>query len=125
MEYLWGFGHYLIFASAAAVGAGLAARVEYWAHPEEVSVLVTGAGITVPVAVLLATLWLIHLRGHDRSMRTAAPFGLAVVVVLVGTWTRYPELVTGIVVVALLIGEVRLASHQGSRPRSERPSRAA
>lgn len=30
--YLWGFGHYLIFAAAAAIGAGLAVRVDYRVH---------------------------------------------------------------------------------------------
>ena len=35
VPYLFGFGHYLIYAAAAAVGAGLAARAEHVAHPED------------------------------------------------------------------------------------------
>lgn len=34
-KYVWGFGHYVIFASAAAVGAGLTARVDFWTGAEE------------------------------------------------------------------------------------------
>jgi len=109
-EFLWGFGHYLIFASAAAVGAGLAARVEYWTHEEEVSGLVTGAGLTVPVAALLVALWAIHLRRHDPSARTALPFAVAVLLILASTVTAYPEVATGIVLVVLLVLEVRLVA---------------
>ena len=72
--FVWGFGHYFIFGSAAAVGAGLAARVEYWTHEEEISALTTGFGLTVPVAALLVALWAVHLRRHDPSH----PYGGAV-----------------------------------------------
>lgn len=116
VQYVWGFGHYLIFASAAAVGAGLAARVEYWSHPEEVSALVTAFGITVPVAALLAALWLVHLRGHDPSARTAAPFGAAVLLILAGTFTPFAELTTGLIVLVLLAVEVNLARAKPAAP---------
>ena len=35
LAFRWGFGHYAVFASAAAVGAGLAARVDHWTHHAE------------------------------------------------------------------------------------------
>jgi low temperature requirement protein LtrA len=108
--FVWGFGHYFIFGSAAAVGAGLAARVEYWTHDEEISAIVTGFGLTVPVAALLVALWAIHLRGHDPSARIAVPFGLAVLLILASTFTAYPEVITGLVLVVLLVIEVRLAA---------------
>lgn len=110
----WGFGHYFIFASAAAVGAGLAARVDHWTHHAEASNLVTGAAVTVPVALLVALIWLVQLRGHDPSVRTALPFGVAVVLVLSGTLTPVPELVAGVVVAVLLAVEVRLAATDGA-----------
>jgi low temperature requirement protein LtrA len=108
--FVWGFGHYFIFGSAAAVGAGLSARVEYWTHEEEISALTTGFGITVPVAALLVALWAVHLRRHDPSTRTAVPFGLAVLLILASTFTAYPEVITGLVLVVLLVIEVRLAA---------------
>jgi low temperature requirement protein LtrA len=109
-EFVWGFGHYAIFASAAAVGAGLAERVDHWTHHSEASALVSGATVTVPVAVLVATIWLIQLRRHDASARTAVPFGVAVLLVLAGTLTPVPELCAGLVVAVLLAVEVRLAA---------------
>ncbi len=76
--YVWGFGHYVIFASAAAIGAGLAARIAYYGHHAEVSDLVSSAFVTGPVAAFLAVLWIVCLRLHDSSMRTASLFGAAI-----------------------------------------------
>ena len=45
--FVWGFGHYFIFAAAAAIGAGLASRVDFWTHHGDGSALVTGAAVTV------------------------------------------------------------------------------
>jgi low temperature requirement protein LtrA len=113
VEFVWGFGHYVIFASAAAVGAGLAARVDHWTHHGEAPDLVSAAAVTVPVAALVAAIWLFQLRGHDPGLRTAVPFGIAVLLVLAGTLTPVPELCAGLVVAALLAVEVRRAARPG------------
>ncbi|BCF80863.1 membrane protein [Rhodococcus qingshengii] len=106
--FVWGFGHYFIFAAAAAIGAGLASRVDFWTHHGDGSALVTGAAVTVPVAVILAALWFIHIRLHDSSVRTLVPFSVAIVVVLGGTYTAVPELVAGLACAALLAVELIL-----------------
>ncbi|MGI9084341.1 MAG: low temperature requirement protein A [Aeromicrobium sp.] len=54
---MWGFGHYVIFAAAAAFGAGLAARVEYYEHHADVSDIVSSAFVSGPVAAFLAASW--------------------------------------------------------------------
>jgi low temperature requirement protein LtrA len=100
--YLWGYGHYVIFASGAAIGAGLAARVDVWRHGSQSSHLLTAAAVTVPVAILLAGIWAICVRVHDGSMRTAAAYAVAVVLVLCATVTPAPELLAGIVCAGLL-----------------------
>ena len=107
--YLWGFGHYLIFGGTAAVGAGLAARGEYWSHPADVSVLTTALAVTVPVAVLLLAMWAFHLRLHDPSWRTAGLFLGAAALVLGSTFLPYVELATGLVVALLVVGVMRVA----------------
>ncbi|SDS30165.1 low temperature requirement protein A [Microlunatus soli] len=108
-SYLWGYGHYLIFASAAAIGAGLGARVDYWNHEGEVSALGSAALITGAVAILMTALWVLHLRFHDASWRTVVPFAVAVVAVLGSTFTPVPELITAVICIVLLIIEVRFA----------------
>jgi low temperature requirement protein LtrA len=114
-EFVWGLGHYFIFASGAAIGAGLAVRAEYWTHPEEISGLISAAAVTVPIAVLLAALWFIQLRRHDPSMRAGLPFAAAIVLVLATTFTEVPEVLAGLVLAALVVVEVRLAATTTSK----------
>ncbi len=105
----WGFGHYFVLAAGAAIGAGLAARVDFWTHQEHPSALGSAALVTGPVAVLLVALWLVHLRRHDPSPRTAVPFLGAVLLLIGTTFTPVPELLTGVICALLVVVEVRLA----------------
>jgi len=114
-QYLFGFGHYLIYAAAAAVGAGLAARTEHVAHPGDGHLdLVTSAAVTVPVAVLLLSMWAVHLRLHDPSWRTALPFVVAAAVVLASTPLPSAELLSGVVLAVLVVVQTRRAVAQPS-----------
>ncbi len=90
--YVWGFGHYVIFASVAAIGAGLSARIAYYAHHAEVSDVVSSAFVTGPVAAFLVVLWAISLRLHDASLGTAALFAAAVAALVAVTFLPYSVL---------------------------------
>jgi low temperature requirement protein LtrA len=65
----WGYGHLVIFASAAAVGAGLAVLVDQVTGGVHLSRTEAAATVTVPVALYLLTVWLLHLRPHHRGDR--------------------------------------------------------
>jgi low temperature requirement protein LtrA len=53
--FLWGYGHYVLFASGAAIGAGLAPRVDVWRHNSASSHLETAFAVTAtPVPELAA-----------------------------------------------------------------------
>ncbi len=110
--FVWGFGHYVIFGAAAMVGAGLAARVEFYEHHAKVSDLVSSAFVTVPVAAFIAALWVICVRLHDASTRTRVPFAAAIVASLALTWVPYSELWVGVVLAALLVAELRVSRDQ-------------
>ncbi|MGP4089741.1 low temperature requirement protein A [Streptomyces sp. KR55] len=68
-RFRWAYGHYLIFASAAAVGAGLAVNADRVTHRANITPQAAGAMVVVPAAVFLATVRALHLRPHHR--RTA------------------------------------------------------
>ncbi|MET1036937.1 MAG: low temperature requirement protein A, partial [Aeromicrobium sp.] len=108
--FVWGFGHYVIFASAAGIGAGLAARIAFYAHHAEVSDITSSAFVTGPVAGFLAVLWLVSIRLHDASIRTAGPFAVAIAAVLAVTFVPFSELWAGLICVALLAVELWLTS---------------
>jgi len=107
--FVWAFGHYVIFGSIAAFGAGLAARVEYYEDHAHVSDLVSSAFVTVPVAAFLAVWWFVCVRLHDASARTVGPFVAAMIAVGALTWVPYTELWVGVVMTALLAIELVLA----------------
>ena len=56
-SYLWGYGHYGIFASLAALGAGLEVAVRQAGEHDVVTPIVVGYAVAIPVAVFLALLW--------------------------------------------------------------------
>ncbi|GHH07800.1 low temperature requirement protein A [Streptomyces lanatus] len=60
--FLWGYGHYVVFASAAAIGAGLEVAVEQSVGKAHISTLAASAAVTLPTALYLLTVWLLHSR---------------------------------------------------------------
>lgn len=101
-SFLWGYGHYGIFAAAAAVGAGLEVAVEGAGHHLEISAVGVGYAVAVPVALFLALLWAVHLPLAAQPVHPVLVLGAAVVVLLL------PALAptTGLAVVVLMIAAV-------------------
>jgi low temperature requirement protein LtrA len=60
--FVWGYGHYLIFASAAAIGAGIEIAVEQAVGEAALPLLAASATVTVPTALYLITVWALHAR---------------------------------------------------------------
>jgi low temperature requirement protein LtrA len=61
-SFLWGYGHYFVFASLAAVGAAIEVAVMAITDHIAASPLLVAYALAVPVAVYLTALWLIHRR---------------------------------------------------------------
>jgi hypothetical protein len=108
---VWGYGHYLIFAAAAAVGAGLAVNVDFLTHHAEVGARVAAAAFTVPVALFLAAVWALQVRPHHLGGWPSALVPTAAVLVLASTFTAEPVLLTGLLVAAM-IGASVVALHR-------------
>ena len=97
---VWGYGHYLVFAAAAAVGAGLAVGVDHATQHAKVNAVGAGAAVAIPVAVYLLCLWVLHYRPEHRRTRLAGP--LAAALVLLTPFTGHAVLLTGATLVALV-----------------------
>lgn len=106
--FFWGFGHYILFGAGAALGAGLAARVDYWTGKEPVSNLASAAMVTGPVAILLMVMWVLQVRPHDATAKTWGPFVGAAVLIVGATFLPAPEIVTGVICCLLLYIELKL-----------------
>ncbi|MGW5266125.1 low temperature requirement protein A [Microbispora sp. NPDC004025] len=81
-SYLWGYGHYGIFAALAALGAGLEVAVERSGHETGSSPLALGYAIAVPVGVYLALLCAVHVLVVPQPVLVPAVVLGCVVVVL-------------------------------------------
>jgi low temperature requirement protein LtrA len=98
----WGYGHYVIFGSAAAVGAGLAVAVDSITGAAHVGPTAAAATFTVPVAVFLVAVWALQWRPHHVAGWHNAVAPAFASAVLLATFTPQPVLATG----ALLAGSV-------------------
>ncbi|WNI23420.1 low temperature requirement protein A [Streptomyces sp. ITFR-16] len=107
---LWGYGHYFVFASAAAVGAGLALNVAHTTGHGELTDRASAAAYTIPVAVFITVVWLLHHRGNGRGRAADVLHPVAVVAILAATFAPSPVLVTGIVAALLITATLVLAA---------------
>jgi low temperature requirement protein LtrA len=108
---VWGYGHYLVFAAAAAVGAGLAVNVDFLTDHAEVGAGVAAAAFTVPVALFLVAVWALQVRPHHLGRWPSALVPATAVLVLASTFTAEPVLLTGLLVAAM-IGVTLAALHR-------------
>jgi low temperature requirement protein LtrA len=94
--FLWGYGHFVVFASAAAVGAGVAVMVDSLTHHAHVSETAASAAFTIPVVLYVLAIVFIQTLLHGFHASRAAGFAGAVVVIGVATFTGQPVFITGI-----------------------------
>lgn len=109
-SFIWGYGHYAIFGSAAAIGAGIEVAVEEATGKAHVSTAAASAAVTVPAAVFLLTVWLLHARHFKRDLAEQLPLPLAAVAILACTFAgTYAVLAAGLVAAATVTAGVALS----------------
>ncbi|MFF3562669.1 low temperature requirement protein A [Streptomyces sp. NPDC002574] len=84
--FLWGYGHYFVFGSAAAIGAGLEVVVEQQAHKAHLSQTAAAAAVTLPTALFLVMVWLIHSRSADQGVAERLILPVCALLVLASTF---------------------------------------
>jgi low temperature requirement protein LtrA len=99
--FVWGYGHLLIFASAAAVGAGLQATIDTATGEAHLSPWVSGLTVSVPVAVYLISVWFLRpdTLQATPAQRIAAPLVAVLILAAAATPFALP------VVALLLVGK--------------------
>jgi low temperature requirement protein LtrA len=106
-SYLWGYGHYGIFASLAALGAGLEVAVAQTGHHLEVSAMVVAYAVAVPVGAFLVLLWAVHAPIVPRPViRPAVILTAALVVLILPTTVGWVGLATVVAAIALCVAGV-------------------
>lgn len=117
--FVWGEGHYLVFAAAAAVGAGLSVAADHETGRAHLSTTMTGYATAAPVAVYLVTVWLLQVRPRRRDP-VAAGYPVAAALVLLTPLVPAPVVVTALLLSALVAVSVLVpAPSPPARPRQE------
>jgi len=98
---IWGYSHLIVFASAAAVGAGLEVAVAQQTHEAHLSAAAAGWSVAIPVAVFLFSVWALQIRPCAGPVITTC-YLVAVPLVLLTPLTGWAVQATAIVLAALV-----------------------
>ncbi len=105
----WGYGHYLIFGSAAATGAGLALNIDRVGHHSAMTDQHAALAVAVPAAVYAVTVWVLH---EPRRSAGFKELRLLIVTALLATsFLPEPVVFTALV----MVGAVILETYAGNR----------
>jgi low temperature requirement protein LtrA len=100
---VWGYVHYVVFAAAAAVGAGVAVMIDSLVGHAHTSGHLAAGAFTVPVILYVLAVLFLQSYLHGRQPDRMLAFVVAIVLVAAATFTGQPVLLTG-VVLAVLVG---------------------
>ena len=104
--FLWGYGHYVVFAAAASIGAGAEVAAAWTTGSEPISARLAAAAVTVPTAIFLLVVWALQAR-HFKSGVTQAIMPVTAAAVLLCTLAGgYAVFLAGICCVLAVIGGV-------------------
>ncbi|MGC3993606.1 MAG: low temperature requirement protein A [Propionicimonas sp.] len=110
----YGYGHYVIFAAAAALSAGIEVQIDVLTHHSELSSTAAAFATTTPIAVFIFGVWLLAIRRHaDRWVNTVVPGGAFLV--LIDPVLPVPIALTAVIlvtVVAVLVWRQPLAGER-------------
>ena len=102
--FVWGYGHYFVYAAAAAIGAGLGVAIDQAGAHGSIAPLTAGLAVSVPVATYLVCLWILLDRPEYGWLRALGP--IAAVIVLSTSFTPQPVLWTGVTLATLVTAKV-------------------
>ncbi|OIJ67603.1 low temperature requirement protein A [Streptomyces mangrovisoli] len=124
--FLWGYGHYLIFASAAVIGAGLEVAVEEAVGTAHISTLAASSAVTLPTALYLLTVWALHSRHFKVGIAQQAVLPVTALLVICCTFLRdWAVLAAGLVcALAVAVGTTLTArtASAGSAAEADAPA---
>ncbi|MGI5482287.1 low temperature requirement protein A [Streptomyces lavendofoliae] len=109
--FLWGYGHYLIQASAAAIGAGIEVAVEQAVGNAHLSATAATAAVTLPAALFLLVVWVLHSRHFKFGIAQQLVLPCAALGILLCTFAgRWGVLAAGLVAAAAVAAGVALTA---------------
>jgi low temperature requirement protein LtrA len=109
VAFVWGYGHLVIFGSAAAVGAGLALAVDVATHTGHATASTAGLAVGIPAALYVLTVWALHIRRHHTDRVHAWLFPATALLLLGAGLTPLPVLLAGLLLLLLVVASALTA----------------
>jgi hypothetical protein len=105
-SFIWGYGHYFVWAAAAAVGAGFAVATDHITGQTEIGPTGAGAAVAIPVALYIISLWAVHYlpRGVSGARSLIGP--AAAILVLLTPLSNNAVLLVGLILAGLVAVKV-------------------
>jgi low temperature requirement protein LtrA len=103
LAFLWGYGHFVIFVAAAAVGAGLAVAADYSVHKAHISTGQAGLAVAAPVAVYVLMTWLVRIRPLRLGRGVDGACWAAIGLVLLAAISTWSVLIIGLTMCCLCV----------------------
>jgi low temperature requirement protein LtrA len=121
-SWVWGYGHFFVFAAIAAVGAGLHVVALYLEHVAEIGATAAMLSVAIPVAVYFVSLGVLYgnLVGLHPHMTAVTLGKLGIVVLSVVLAAAGVDLSICVVVIALSPAVSVVAQEMGGRARTAR-----
>ncbi|WP_043501690.1 low temperature requirement protein A [Streptomyces glaucescens] len=112
--FLWGYGHYVVFASAAAIGAGLEVAVEQATGTAHIPTLSASAAVSLPTALYLLAVWALHSRHFKAGIAQQAVLPVAALLVICCTFLGHGAVLAAGVVTALAVAAGVILAARGT-----------
>ena len=110
-SFVWGYGHYFVYASATAVGALISVNVDVLTDHAAIDQSTAVFGLSLAIAAYLVSIWLCHdFLLKKKGLERLELLLLAVIVVLLAVFTQ-SVLLIGLAFVALNV--IRLVRRHG------------
>jgi len=116
--FAWAFGHYLIFAAVAALGAGLQVAIDTLLHGTHVTPTFAAFAVAIPVALYLVVLVLLSTRGREPAAVWLTILTAALILAAAAATaalTLQVSTVIMVVLVVLLLAYHLTAAHRETR----------
>ncbi|HET9202155.1 MAG TPA: low temperature requirement protein A [Acidimicrobiia bacterium] len=112
--FVWGYGHYFVWASAAAVGAGIAVSIDQAKDAAVIGRTGAATSVAVPLAIYVVGVWvLLDLpHGLSKGEKAAGPVGAGAI--LLTPFTAQPVMFAGLVMTALIVFKVAHRPQEGA-----------
>lgn len=118
--FVWGYGHYLIFASAAGIGAGVEVAVEQTVGEAQVSETAATAAVTLPSAIFLLMVWALHARYFKRGIAQQLVLPCAALGMLLCTFAGHWGVLLAGLVGAVAVGAGTVLTARAGEPGTAR-----